>query len=124
MSRPVVWFRLWRGKVWHLRDAISAQAVCGVSEPDDSEATAQTPPTRARICEACVRAARELYDAAMEGLTGDPRKVDIYGFKFSPDGFVDSEGRRPIAATDYLTAEIVTATPGEHALFDVDHADE
>lgn len=80
MSRPVVWFRLWRGKVWHLRDAIAAAAVCGVSEPDDSEATAQTPPTRARICEACTRAARELYLVAMEASTGDPRLAHVHGY--------------------------------------------
>ena len=97
MSRPVVWFRLWRGKVWHLRDAISPSALCGVGEPDDSEATAQTPPTRARVCEACVRAARELFFAAADGAAGDPREGDVVDCEIvedaecGPIGYDDDE---------------------------------
>lgn len=73
MNRPIKWYRLYRGKVWHLMH--SDAALCGDLWHPDAERTHGQPPTNARICMDCHAQATELRIAAEQARQGDPRSV-------------------------------------------------
>ena len=72
MSRPISWYRLFRGKVWHVGFAQDA-AACGSERPADAEAVGERAPANARVCGDCVTAALHLYSLAQSAQMGDPR---------------------------------------------------
>ena len=72
MSRPISWYRLFRGKVWHVGFAQDA-AACGSERPADAEAVGERAPANARVCGDCVAAALHLYSLAQSAQMGDPR---------------------------------------------------
>ena len=73
MSRPVSWFRWYRGKVWHVGFADDALAACGSERPADAEAVGERAPVNARVCGDCVSMTLHLYALAQAGQMGDPR---------------------------------------------------
>jgi hypothetical protein len=72
MSRPVSWFRWYRGKVWHVGWSDDA-AACGSVLPVDAETVGERAPANARVCGDCVAAALHLYALAQAAQMGDPR---------------------------------------------------
>ena len=72
MSRPVSWFRLFRGKVWHVGFAQDA-AACGSERPADAETVGERAPVNARVCGDCVASALHLYGLAQAAQMADPR---------------------------------------------------
>lgn len=74
MPSPVSWFRLYRGRVWHVGFAQDA-AACGTERPVDAEAVGERAPANARVCGDCVTAALHLYSLAQSAQMGDPRKT-------------------------------------------------
>lgn len=75
MARPVSWYRVWRGKVWHVGFADDALAACGYPRPDSAETVGERAPVNARVCGDCVLTALHLYALAQAGQMGDPRKT-------------------------------------------------
>ena len=72
MPSPVSWFRLYRGRVWHVGFAQDA-AACGSERPADAEAVGERAPANARVCGDCVTASLHLYSLAQSAQMGDPR---------------------------------------------------
>ena len=72
MSRPISWYRLFRGKVWHVGFAQDA-AACGSERPADAETVGERAPANARVCADCVTASLHLYSLAQSAQMGDPR---------------------------------------------------
>lgn len=72
MSRPVSWYRLFRGKVWHAGFAQDA-AACGSERPADAETVGERAPVNARVCGDCVASTLHLYALAQSAQMGDPR---------------------------------------------------
>lgn len=72
MPRPVSWFRLYRGKVWHVGFAQDA-AACGSERPADAETVGERAPVNARVCGDCVASALHLYGLAQAAQMADPR---------------------------------------------------
>lgn len=74
MPRPIEWYQLYRGKVWHLM--VADAALCGNPWRDPhAERTQGQPPTNAHICMDCHTQATELRIAAELARQGDPRSV-------------------------------------------------
>lgn len=108
MSRPVSWYRLFRGKVWHVGFAQDA-AACGSERPADAETVGERAPVNARVCGDCVASALHLYSMAEAGRMGDPRTP-----KSEPasDGLVHISGGGPVSISGvYYTA--ATRDPDE-----------
>lgn len=76
MSRPVTWWRLYRGKVWHLGWAGDA-AACGTEPEGKPEYVGERAPVNARVCGDCVATALHLYAMAQAGQMGDPRSKTV-----------------------------------------------
>ena len=72
MVRPITWYRLFRGKVWHVGFASDA-AACGSERPADAETVGEWAPVNARVCGDCVSMALHMYALAQAGQMGDPR---------------------------------------------------
>ena len=72
MPRPVSWFRLYRGKVWHVGFAQDA-AACGSGRPAGAETVGERAPVNARVCGDCVASALHLYGLAQAAQMADPR---------------------------------------------------
>lgn len=72
MSRPVSFYRWYRGKVWHVGFAQDA-AACGSERPTDAETVGERAPVNARVCGDCVAMALHLYALAQAAQMGDPR---------------------------------------------------
>lgn len=72
MARPIVWFRWYRGKVWHVA-FVGDVAACGQDVENYAEQTHTFPPTNARICVDCVAAASGIAVAAQGAADADPR---------------------------------------------------
>ena len=72
MSRPVSWYRLFRGKVWHVGFAQDA-AACGSVRPADAETVGERAPVNARVCGDCVTASLHRYSLAQAAQMADPR---------------------------------------------------
>ena len=72
MSRPISFYRWYRGKVWHVGFAQDA-AACGSERPADAEAVGERAPANARVCGDCVTASLHLYSLAQSAQMGDPR---------------------------------------------------
>ena len=65
---------MYRGKVWHLRDAEQTQALCGLIADVDSDEIVHGPtPLNARLCEACAAASDQIAEAVALARAGDPR---------------------------------------------------
>ena len=73
MARPVTWWRLWRGKVWHVGWAGDA-AACGTEPGAWAERVGERAPVNARVCGDCAAAVRHLYGLVLAAEAGDPRK--------------------------------------------------
>ena len=72
MPRPISWYRLFGGKVWHVGFAQDA-AACGSERPADAETVGERAPANARVCGDCVTAALHLYSLAQSAQMADPR---------------------------------------------------
>lgn len=98
MSRPVSWYRRFRGKVWHVGFTDDALAACGKERPADAETVGERAPVNARVCGDCVAMALHLYALAQAAQMGDPRTPErgLIGVPGAPlpeiDGVVDAEG--------------------------------
>jgi len=71
VSRPITWFRLYRGRVWHARrgtDAFMELALCGVALVDSGEEQAGRPPRGAKPCPECMAVAGSIEEAGLEAL--------------------------------------------------------
>lgn len=97
MSRPVTWWRLYRGKVWHVGWAGDA-AACGTEPGKTAEYVGERAPVNARVCGDCVSMALHLYALAQAGQMGDPRTperglISVPGAPLpeADDGVVDVE---------------------------------
>lgn len=75
MARPLIWFRLYRGKVWHLKHFGDTSALCGQADERYSERVAGPVPENARLCEACGAASDAIADAISLARQGDPRRL-------------------------------------------------
>lgn len=76
MPRPIHWFRLPRGKVWHV-SLDDNRSLCGEHrESHTAERVGEHPPLNARICPDCVRSTLHLYSVAQAAQMGDPRRED------------------------------------------------
>lgn len=65
---------MYRGKVWHLRDAEQPQALCGLVADVESDEVVHGPaPVNARLCEACAAASDQVAEAIALARAGDPR---------------------------------------------------
>ena len=73
MARPVTWWRLWRGKVWHVGWAGDA-AACGTEPGAWAERVGERAPVNARACGDCAASVRHLYGLVLAAEAGDPRK--------------------------------------------------
>lgn len=73
MPRPITWWRIYRGKVWHVGWAGDA-AACGKEPAGSPEAVGERAPVNARVCPDCVPAVRHLYAVVFAAEQGDPRK--------------------------------------------------
>lgn len=79
MTSPLVWFRLYRGKVWHLRLVSAMSALCETPDlpsdrADACERVYGPVPENARLCEACGAASDAIADAIrrlLSGVVGD-----------------------------------------------------
>lgn len=69
MSRPIVWFRVPRGRVWHVRfgtvDEWSVLALCGAADYS-GESQEAAPPTGGKPCPSCLAAASTITEAGIE----------------------------------------------------------
>ena len=79
MTSPLVWFRLYRGKVWHLRLVSAMSALCETPDlpydhTDACERVYGPVPENARLCEACGAASDMIADAIRLAREGDPRR--------------------------------------------------
>lgn len=97
MTRPITWYRLFRGKVWHVGFAQDA-AACGSERPADAEMVGERAPVNARACGDCVSMALHLYALAQAAQMGDPRTPErgLIGVPGVPlpevdDGVIDAE---------------------------------
>ena len=72
MSRPISFYRWYRGKVWHVGFAQDA-AACGSERPADAETVGGRAPANARVCGDCVTASLHLYSLAQSAQMADPR---------------------------------------------------
>lgn len=71
MSRPFMWFRLYRGRVWHVRpgtEAFAELALCGAAPVDTGEEQATRPPRGAKPCPECMAVAGSIEEAGLEAL--------------------------------------------------------
>ena len=97
MSRPVTWFRLYRGRVWHVRagaiGSLVERALCG-AEPYSGEELEDRPPWGGKPCPECVSVARRMVEAGIEA-----------GAAWSA---------RQYSAEDLVHAEIVEVEPWDH----------
>lgn len=80
MARPLTWFRLYRGRVWHLRMVGDSHALCDaaddIEEPaGECERVYGPVPENARLCEACGIASDAIADAIRLAREGDPRRL-------------------------------------------------
>ena len=98
MARPASWYRLFRGKVWHLGFADDTLAACGSERPTDAETVGERAPVNARVCGDCVATALHLYALAQAAQMGDPRTPErgLIGVPGVPlpevdDGVIDAE---------------------------------
>ena len=73
MPRPVSWWRLYRGKVWHVSLAGDPAGMCGQDAEVHAERTTTYPPVNARICSDCTTAALQLYEITQGAGSADPR---------------------------------------------------
>lgn len=97
MARPITWWRLYRGKVWHVGWAGDA-AACGTEPGTTAEYVGERAPVNARVCGDCVATALHLYALAQAAQMGDPRTPErgLIGVPGAPlpeidDGVVDAE---------------------------------
>ena len=97
MARPITWWRLYRGKVWHVGWAGDA-AACGTEPGTTAEYVGERAPVNARVCGDCVAMALHLYALAQAAQMGDPRTPErgLIGVPGVPlpevdDGVIDAE---------------------------------
>ena len=95
MARPLIWFRLYRGKVWHLRLVSAMSALCETPDlpyaydhTDACERVYGPVPENARLCEACGAASDAIADAIRLAREGDPRRPlpGVVGDLVGPSG--------------------------------------
>ena len=96
MARPVTWWRLYRGKVWHVGWAGDA-AACGTEPGTAAEYVGERAPVNARVCGDCVATALHLYALAQAAQMGDPRTPErgLIGVPGVPLPEVDDGDRGP-----------------------------
>ena len=75
MARPVTWWRLWRGKVWHVGWAGDA-AACGTEPGAWAERVGERAPVNARVCGDCVAGVLHLAALVNQAQLGDPRSAE------------------------------------------------
>ena len=114
MSRPISWYRLYRGKVWHVGWAADA-AACGAEPGAWAESVGERAPVNARICGDCVSTVRHLYGLVLAAEAGDPRKpFDPWAHGealiAAEDGASDAEA--PAATPEPATVDLVGALRG------------
>lgn len=73
--RLLLWYRLYRGKVWHLRMVSDTFALCGQVDEPGSERVHGPVPENARLCEACGAASDLIAEAIDTARQGDPRRL-------------------------------------------------
>ena len=79
MASPLIWFRLYRGKVWHLRMVGGSHALCDAADAAEGPAAVCERvygpiPENARLCEACGATSDAIADAIRLAREGDPRR--------------------------------------------------
>lgn len=106
MSRPISFYRLFRGKVWHVGFAQDA-AACGSERPVDAETVGERAPANARVCGDCVTAALHLYSLAQSAQMGDPRHPRNRKYPVPPPAEPTGQGQSyaPLALIQKGTAE-------------------
>ena len=113
MTSPLVWFRLYRGKVWHLKHFGDTSALCGQSDEPYSERVAGPVPENARLCEACGAASDAIADAIRLARQGDPRRLlpGVVGdLAPTPSASVpDADDRQPVDLVAALKASVEAA---------------
>ena len=80
MASPLIWFRLYRGKVWHLRMVGGSHALCDAADAAEGPAAVCERvygpiPENARLCEACGATSDAIADAIRRAREGDPRRL-------------------------------------------------
>jgi hypothetical protein len=71
MSRPIQWFRLYRGRVWHVHageETAWAIALCGQPVEQGTENLAAEPPRGGKPCPECLAVAGGIEDAGLVAL--------------------------------------------------------
>lgn len=91
MARPTTWFRLARGRVWHVRqgsiDEFAELALCGAADYS-GEQLEDAPPVGGKPCPECLAAAEAIVLAGIDARamwearrpfvgTPDPRTEDV-----------------------------------------------
>lgn len=118
MTSPLVWFRLYRGKVWHLRSASAMSALCETPDlpsdrADACERVYGPVPENARLCEACGAASDVIADAIRLARQGDPRRLlpGVVGHLApTPSASVpDADDRQPVDLAAALKASVEAA---------------
>lgn len=74
MTRPITWWRLYRGKVWHVGWSGDA-AACGTEPEGSPEYVGERAPVNARTCGDCISTVRHMYALTAAAEEGDPRRT-------------------------------------------------
>lgn len=110
MSRPISWWRMYRGKVWHVALAGDLVAVCGAMAEDSPEMCEGVPPMNARLCEACGTAVEVLGSVVRAVADSDPRRAVPRLVPVEPEPWhFDPGGILPGPAADVAPAVIWSA---------------
>lgn len=118
MARPLIWFRLYRGKVWHLRMVGDSHALCDAADAPEGpagvcERVYGPIPENARLCEACGAASDVIADAIRLARQGDPRRLlpGVVGdLAPTPSASVpDADDRQPVDLVAALKASVEAA---------------
>lgn len=102
VSRPITWWRLYRGKVWHVGWAGDV-AACGKEPVASPEAVGERAPVNARACGDCITSVLHLAALANQAQLGDPRA--------SERGLIGEAGAPLPEITDADVAALVDEWP-------------
>lgn len=118
MARPVTWFRLYRGRVWHVRpgdtDDFATLAMCGQPHAAGEELL-DRPPLGGKPCPECTQAVEQIAETARQALHEWARRQEPTLDAPVPDDVIEDE----ILDEDEVLADSGSVCACGH--YDADH---